>query len=63
MCEGRALRLQTVPRGVCVFAFAGVSFHASWDEMPSCVKDVHRDYKKSLEVCVCVYVCANVSLS
>jgi len=43
MCEGRALRLQTVPRGVCVFAFAGVSFHASWDDMPSNVKDVLRD--------------------
>ena len=37
---------------MCVFTFAGVSFHASWDEMLSCVKDVLCDYKQYLEVCV-----------
>ena len=45
---------------MCVFTFAGVSFHASWDEMLSCVKDVLRDYKKSLEVGACICVCWSV---
>jgi len=35
-------------------------FHASWDEVPSNVKDVLRDYKKSLEVGACICVCWSV---